>query len=221
MKKLIYILVLITVVVFSSCTFHIPYESYESYRSVRVKLHVEPDDAQVLVNGRFVGAAYEFVSSDTALRLRSRNSEIIIKKEGYIEEVVDLHDYSTRDITVTLTLRKDNSYVRETRMEKKVAPLKPTPEIAAERDLAGEPDEVDIENFKLINIILDIVPAEASIYLDGKFWGIAPANGKIENLKLKTGKYTLEIVKPGYKAYKKTLDLAGQKEIKLSIKLQK
>jgi hypothetical protein len=182
---------------------------------------VEPDDAQVLLNGRYVGEAYEFSSSDSAMRLRSRDNEIIIKKEGYIEELIDLYDYSSRNIAVNLKLRKDKGYVREKPVTKKSAPPKPVPKTVKEEEVPEVPEDVNVKKFRLIKLILDIQPAEASIYLNGKFWGISPANGKIENLKLKPGKYTVEVVKPGYQAYKKQLDLSDQKELLLSIKLQK
>lgn len=218
MKKTIYLLILLLVFVFSSCTIHIPYDTYGDYRSVRVVLKIEPDDARVLLNGRFIGEAYEFSAPDSALRLSSRENELVIKKEGYIEEVIDLFDYSSQNITIRLTLRDDKGFVREARKEKP-AP-RPVPKPVKEKEFADEPDEEEkIEKIELIKIILEIEPPEASIYLNGKFWGISPAQGKIENLKLKPGKYTLEIVKPGYKLYKKQLDLKDQDEIKLSIKL--
>lgn len=222
MNKTIYLLLLSLVVVFSSCTLHIPYGPYDQpYSSIRVILHVEPDDAQVLLNGRYVGEAYEFSSSDSAMRLRSRDNEIIIKKEGYIEELIDLYDYSSRNIAVNLRLRKDKGYVREQPVTKKPVPPEPIPKTVKEEEVPEVPEDVNVKKFRLIKLIIDIQPAEASIYLNGKFWGISPLQGKIENLKLKPGKYTVEVVKPGYQAYKKELDLSDQKEVALSIKLQK
>lgn len=223
MNKKIYFLILLLVFVLSSCTFHIPYDTYGEYRSVRVILKVEPDDARVLLNGRYIGEAYEFSTADSALRLSSRNNEVVIKKEGYIEELVDLHEYSSRNITVRLTLRKEKGFARETKETEKEKPQpKPVPRTVKEKEIDKALDEEEkIEKFKLIKIIIEIEPEESSIYLNGKFWGISPAKGKIENLRLKPGKYTLEIVKPGYKLYKKELNLADQEEITLSIKLIK
>ncbi|MFC2155836.1 PEGA domain-containing protein [Acidobacteriota bacterium] len=222
MRKTLYLLILLLVFVFSACTLHIPYDSYENYSSVRVVLHIEPDDAEVLLNGRLVGAAYEFSTPDSALRLSTRRNDLIIKKEGYIEEVIDLHGYSSRNITVRMTLRKDKGFVREVPKEMERVPLKPTPKTVKEIESIDEPvTEEKIGKFKLIKIIFEIEPAESSIYLNGKFWGISPKKGKIENLRLKPGKYNLQIVKPGYKEYKKELVLTDQKEIQLSIKLIK
>ena len=40
------------------------------------------------------------------------------------------------------------------------------------------------EERPLTTIILTVTPAETAIYIDGKFWGLAPEAGKIENLRL-------------------------------------
>ena len=82
MKKTLYLLILLLVFVFSACTLHIPYDSYENYSSVRVVLHIEPDDAEVLLNGRLVGAAFEFSTPDSALRFSTRRNDLIIKNTG-------------------------------------------------------------------------------------------------------------------------------------------
>ena len=72
-----------------------------------------------------------------------------------------------------------------------------------------------------VNIVLEVSPTESSIYIDGKFWGISPANKKIENLRLKPGSYTLDVVKPGYRSYRKKLELNAGEDLKLVIKLVK
>ncbi|MCK5058368.1 MAG: PEGA domain-containing protein [Candidatus Aminicenantes bacterium] len=222
MKKTFYLLILLLVFVFSACTLHIPYDSYENYSSVRVVLHIEPDDAEVLLNGRLIGEAFEFSTPDSALRLSSRKNDLIIKKGGYIEELINLYDYSSRNITVRLALRKDKGFVREIPKEKERVSLQPIPKTVKEIEPPEKPGaEEKIGKFKLIKIILEIEPEESSIYLNGKFWGISPKRGKIENLRLKPGKYTLQIVKPGYKEYRKEMVLTDQKEIRLSIKLIK
>ena len=219
-KTIYYFLILFMVLALFGCTFHIPYEVEEGYRGYRVVLVIEPDDAKVLLNGRYIGDAYEFSTPESALRLSSRRNEIIIKKEGFIEEVVDLYEYTYRHITINRKLREDKGFVREAKREK--VKRAPTPKTVKEKVVPEEAEEeVKTAKVELIKLTLEIDPAESSIYLNGKFWGISPAKGKIENLRLKPGKYTLEIVKPGYQPYKKELNLKDQEELKLTIKLIK
>ncbi|NIM18353.1 MAG: PEGA domain-containing protein [Candidatus Aminicenantes bacterium] len=227
--KLISILTLI--IIFSSCTLHFPYEWDWGSRGIRVRLLVEPDDANVLLNGKWIGEAYEFSSFESAIRLASRNNEIIVKKEGYVEEVIDLYQYYTSNITIRLKLLKDKDYTGPVKPKKPGE--KPKPKDAGKKPKyppkAKPPEKIpqDIEEkgqeltaVESVEVFLEVLPEEASIYINGKFWGISPKGGKIENFRLKPGKYTLEVLKPGYRTYEKEL-IVKDKKINLSIRLEK
>lgn len=231
MKNLSYAFLLVSLIVsFSACTFHFPYDYWDwDYSEYRVILKVEPDDAQVLLNGKWIGEAYEFSTNTSALRLSSRNNELVIKKEGYVEEAIDLYEYNTRKIVIRLKLLKDKDYtgpIKSKKPGKKVTPQeaerKPgyKAKTEPEKELPPEPEEEIKESVKPIDVILEIQPEEASIYLNGKFWGIVPRDEKIENLRLEPGKYTLEVVKPGYQDYKKEIDVK-EKKLRIFIKLEK
>ncbi len=227
MKKLIYLWMLLLILLSSACTVHVPYGWDMDYHEYRVILRVVPDDADVLLDGKFIGEAYEFSDPGSALRLNSRNHELVIKKKGYVEEVIDLYDYSTRDITIRLKLLKDRKYyssIKEPRKkveEKAKSEYIPKTEPEKKPPPAPKPEEEETTKIKEpVNVTLEISPKESSIYLDGRFWGISPESGRIENLRLKPGRYTLEVVKPGYKSCKKKLDVKD-KNIKLIIKLEK
>ncbi|HLP59915.1 MAG TPA: PEGA domain-containing protein [Candidatus Deferrimicrobium sp.] len=234
MKKIGYVCIVILIYVLTGCTFPYPYENWEAgYSDYRVVLLVNPDDADVLLDGKFIGTAYEFASKDAPLRLHSRNHELVIKKEGYNEELINLSAYSTPDITIRLNLSEDRYYSQsqvkkrtgEEVKAKTTAPgYKPVPQTEPEKEppveMGAEEAEDEGSNVELINVTLEIEPKEAAIYLDGKFWGIAPESGTIDNLRLEPGKYTLEIVKPGYQSIKKELDIKDR-DLTLTFKLEK
>lgn len=227
MKKIVYAAVLLLAFTFSACTIHIPYEWGSEYRDYRIILLVEPDDAEVLLDGKFIGEAYEFSNSSSAMRLHSRDHELVIRKKGYKEEVIDLYEYSTQNITIRLKLLEDKRYYspkvergeRDKKREKPVFKPKtePVKEFPAEEKAPPKPEP---KMSTVVTVKLEIAPREAAIYLDGRFWGIVPEGGIIDNLRLKTGQYTLEVVKPGYKSYIKKLDVKDQ-DINLTIKLEK
>jgi hypothetical protein len=233
MKYVAYAFLLVSlIIVFSACTIHFPYDYWDwDHSEYRVILKIEPDDAQVLLNGKWIGEAYEFSSNNSALRLSTRNNELVLKKEGYIEEVIDLYEYNTRKIIINLILREDKDYsgpINSKTPGKKVTPKdaerKPeyTPKTEPPKEIPPEPQEESKETVTTTEVVLEIQPQEASIYLDGRFWGIVPMNGKIENLRLKPGKYTLEISKPGYQDYKKEIEVTTEKpKIHIKIKLEK
>lgn len=226
MKKIIYPLIVLVIVLLAACTVHFPYEWGVDYREYRIILLVEPDDAEVLLDGKLIGEAYEFSKPGSALRLQSTAHELVVKKKGYIEEAVNLRDYSTEDITVRLKLLPErHSYPSSAKKGKVEAEEPEKPEYTPKTEPAMEPPkeppkaEMDeTEKVEAVNVTIEITPTESSIYLNGRFWGITPENGRIDNLRLKPGKYTLEVVKPGFKAYKTVLDVKD-KDIKLIIKL--
>jgi len=196
---------------------------------VRVVFKIEPDDAQILLNGRFIGEAYEFRTWDSALELLSKHNEIIIKREGYVEEVVDLFDYATARITVAIALKKirDDAVAPAPAVppaEPSAEPAEPpayTATPAPPEEPAKEAVEEEVATVKTARIHLEVVPTESAIYLNGRFWGIAPEGGRIDNLRLEPGEYTLEVTKPGYAPAKKTIKVTGQAEVKVSIQLEK
>lgn len=241
MKNILFIslVALFCLVSFSGCTLNVPYDMDWNDQEFRVILLVEPEDAHVLLNGKWIGDAYEFSTFESALTLHTRNNEIIIKKDGFKEETVDLYDYSTRKITVRMKLMKDNELVKP---DRPVTPPKPGPQPPQKENLANEEEKTEYEAetvppleepgedekltptnetpVKLYEVKLEIQPEDSSIYLDGRFWGISPKGGKIENLRMTTGKFKLEVIKPGFSSFKKILDIKD-KDIKLIIKLEK
>ena len=238
MKKLtlLSLLIIFSLLIFPACTLHIPYDwdIDASPSPYRILLKVNPDDAEVLLNGRLIGMAYEFSTPETAITLASRNNELIIKKGGFIEESINLYEYSSHRITVRVTLLKDRDYRGpvSTRKPTPPPPAKPV-EKPATTDDAYKPKleepktmpestefEEPLSEEELVEVKLVISVEEAAIYLDGRFWGLSPRDGMIENLRLKPGKYVLSVTKPGYKLYKKTLDIKN-KNVNLTIKLDK
>ncbi|MCP4217133.1 MAG: PEGA domain-containing protein [bacterium] len=84
-----------------------------------------------------------------------------------------------------------------------------------------EPVEEEEKAFvEPVPVKLAIQPGEAAIYLNGKFWGISPTDGKIDNLRLKPGTYNLDVMKPGYISLKQVF-LVKKETAVLSIKLNK
>ncbi|HDP96009.1 MAG TPA: PEGA domain-containing protein [Candidatus Aminicenantes bacterium] len=210
-----------------ACTIHVPYDTAPGYdfRSYRIVFEVDPDDAMILLNGRLIGEAYEFSMPESALRLQGSRHEIIIKRDGYYEEVVNLRDYDGGRITVRRRLRPLDP-------RRTVSPAQPSQEPVARtvepkplpEDEALPPEEMEAAAEELemdaLNVTLNVQPAEAAIYLDGRFWGIAPASGKIDNLRLRPGNYTIEVARPGYASHKQVIEVKD-KPIEINIALKK
>jgi uncharacterized membrane-anchored protein len=225
MKKISLLSVLFFISLGAACTINVPYDIMYDYDGVYVIMKIVPDDADVLLNGRLVGAAYEFSTSRSALRLASRQNELIFKKKGYNEEAVDLRSYSSRNITLKINLEIQSGKAASEPADKDIPAQKADEAYTAESETTppqppAEKANATEERF-LTPLILTVTPAETAIYIDGKFWGLAPENGKIENLRLRPGKYVIEAFKPGFSAYKKEVTVPKQETFTLIIALQK
>lgn len=224
MKTKAWVFLFVSVLLFPTCAFYWDIEPGVPPHSNRIVFRIEPIDTQILLDGRFIGEAFEFSTPQTALRLRSRDHEIILKKEGFIEEVIDLRKFMTRNITIKLTLKPEKGSSGTAQKEETVDREKKPEYIAKtlpvkEPDTGPEPEKSIVA--KMVQIDFEILPAEAAIYLNGKFWGIAPEGGKIQNQYLKAGTYAIEVIKPEYKGVKKVLELKDQKQLTVTITLEK
>jgi hypothetical protein len=226
MKKIsILIPVLFFISFGAACTINVPYDVMDDYDGVYVIMKIVPDDADVLLNGKLIGAAYEFSSSRSALRLASRQNELVFKKKGYSEEAVDLRAYSSRNITLKINLELQAEKAASGPAGEDI-PLQEDDEAYAAESEATPPQppaekaDATEERF-LTSVVLTVTPAEAAIYIDGKFWGLAPEAGKIENLRLKPGKYVFEAFKPGFNLFKKEVAVPKQEKFTLTVTLQK
>jgi hypothetical protein len=225
MKKIsCLLLVLFFISLGSACTINVPYDMMEDYDGVYVIMKVVPDDADVLLNGKFIGAAYEFSQSRSALRLASRQNELVFKKKGYVEEAADLRAYSSRNITLRINLEPRSEKTAAEAADENIPDQEEDEAYAAETETPPPPPAAnptaDAEH-SLTSVLLTVTPAETAIYIDGKFWGLAPEGGKIENLHLKPGKYVIEAFKPGFNVYKKDVAVPKQEKFSLTIALQK
>jgi PEGA domain len=215
--------VLFFICVFGACSFNVPWDVMDDYNGVRVVMHVTPDDADVLLNGRLIGAAYEFSSSGLALHLASRQNELAFVKKGFREEVIDLRSYHSRNITLRVELELENNFTVA-----KAAAKVPVPEEQQAYEAKSEPVPAQpvekpaaVEERFLTQVTLTVSPEETAVYIDGKFWGLAPAEGKTASLRLPPGQYVFAAYKPGFKSFSREVTIPRQEKFALAIALQK
>lgn len=232
MKRIFLATILIFIFFLCGCSFYWPGMIDEDFEVYKITFLIEPDDAQIFLNGRFIGESYEFSTSQSALKVTSRKNEIVIKKKGYAEESIDLYEYTTKKIIIKMKLKKEKDYLTEKKITEPAKNIekpgldekKPEyiPKTLPEKEPIKNLEEDKKITVKTVPLTLDIQPPDSSIYLNGKFWGITPESGTIQNLKLIPGKYKIEVLKPGYKTAVKMIEIkSAQKENKISIKLEK
>jgi hypothetical protein len=210
-------LLLILAGAFAACSINVPWEVMDDYDGVRVVMHVVPDDADVRLNGRLIGAAYEYASPGLALRLASRENTLEFRQKGFRRKVLDLRDYATRTITVKISLEPEGDAAGgETAQDREAyaAKSEPLPPQPAEKPAPAETRFLTL-------VALTVVPEETAVYIDSRFWGLAPAEKKAIFLRLPPGPYTFSAFKPGYAPFSKGITVPKQEKFELEINLQK
>jgi len=197
-------------------------------------MDVKPEDAEVYVDGRFVGVADNFDGFPSYLWLEEGTYEISLYLNGFEtvtrqlavtpDSVIDIRDrlvpgdaVRPEPAATTASDRKDAAWAakedewreraREYRARKEA---EANPEVGS-LDLRGEPGRVH----------LNIEPKDASIYLDGRFLGSAADLGRLHaGLIVNPGRHELEVIHPRYQTSAVTFTVEPGKEADVEVTLK-
>lgn len=213
-----------------------PYPSW-GYGSASgaLDLDVVPEEAEVFVDGRPVGAADNFDGLPTYLWLEPGTYEIAFFHQGFE--------------TLSREYRVANGVV--TRVRDRLLPgeaVRPEPAPAAVGDLeervasaeekkldiwreradqsrslkrteAGEEPALDVRA-EPGRLLLTIRPRDASVYLDGRFLGTGAELSRLHaGLIVDPGEHELQIVRPGYTEEKESFEIETGEDLELEIEL--
>jgi hypothetical protein len=192
---------------------------------------VSPERAEIWVDGRKIGVADDFDGFPSYLWLEKGTYDVVIYLPGfktisrqysiYPGVVIDVEDrmepgeaVHPLDLGPTSHERRDERLRRD---EERRAPPAPgwksetAPERSAEwLDVRSEPGRLR----------LAIEPADASVYLDGRFVGTGAELGRLRaGLLVDSGVHTLEVVRPGYLSLRREVDVeqGDQTEVQLEL----
>ena len=177
---------------------------YRHLSSVRVQ--ATPREAQVYVDGYFVGWVDDFDGWSQRLRLEPGEYEIQLYLEGF------------RPVSEKILLRPDSTFKLRRAMEKlgagEPAPPRPQPSAtsndlrSSRRPYGGEteerrgrrsdnraPDAADLGT-----LAVRVQPAGARVEIDGERWDGADGGERLE-VRLPLGKHRVVITKDGYRSY--------------------
>lgn len=219
--KKIYMVWIVVLLGTAACTLQFPYMWDEGRLDYRITFHTDPDDAEVLLNGEFIGLAYEFASEEAPLILTSKDNELVLRKRGYEEVSVDLWEYQGVDIHIEETLTPIEGYGDSPVEEEKPVNERNPPKVEEMKEMPPPPPPPPEPSAEPVPVTLSIQPVEAAVYLDGKFLAVIPENGKITNLRLAPGEHKVEICKPGFKTISNTISLSEGKPLDLVFSLEK
>ena len=205
-----------------------------------MRLLVDPEDTKVYVDGYFAGEVDDFDGFTQRLNLAPGRHEILLKKDGYRTHRIKL--YLERNTTVKLRhnmekglgpdtledLAGDRGLEEERRREAPPASDEPN-----DRDRGAEPrpefrDDVGPDRHRPAPspdgsatpglLVLRISPEDASVYVDGRFFGSARQTGEIE---LGPGPHRVEIVRPGFKTVERDVLIEAGRTLTLGLALDR
>jgi len=186
------------------------YYSYDPTGAVRVL--VDPPSTKVYVDGYYAGIADDFDGVFQRLYLPPGRHEIALKLEGFRTHRVQI--YSARGHTIKLH-HNMASGEGEDEPEDMAGPLREEEE---EEMRARESDERDPARRSGNGTLrLEVRPKDASIYVDGEFWG----NGVEEPLRLPAGRHEIAVVRPGFHSIEREVDIRSGESFDLEIDLRR
>lgn len=219
------------------------YRSYTEGDAGGLRLLVEPTDARVYVDGYYAGEVDDFDGMFQRLNVAPGRHEITLKKDGYRTHRIKIFAAEGGTVKVRFSMEKgsgpdtmedlagerglgeerrrdardDDRYEgtadrddRPTSREREDAPVD-----EPQRDVAPAVGFAD-GNAAPGLLSLNVTPADASVYVDGKFVGSARQTGELE---LRPGRHRIEVVRPGYRTGEREVTIETGRAQALSLDL--
>lgn len=192
-----------------------------------LRLLVEPEETQVLVDGYYAGEVDDFDGIFQRLHVTPGRHEITLKLKGHQTHRVRV--YVPRDETLSIHHRMARGVESVVTEESLVRPW--DEERAQQRERSARRDRDDDDNDEAEpeaadvadeadtgTVHLNIEPRDASVYLDGEFQG---AGREVRELDLKPGRHRIEIVRPGYRTAERDVEVKAGRSENLDVQLEK
>ena len=192
---------------------------YRTGNIAQLRTLVEPAKTRVYVDGYYAGTADDFDGLLQRLNVSPGRHDITLKMEGYNSHTFAI--YANRDQTVKLRWdmvkgngetrdsigedferRSDRDSDRERGADRNPDSARDVRAHSTDRSREVDSDRADRAYVPPSNetergaLLLDVEPADASVYVDGEFYGKA---SQVSRLELSPGRHRIEIVRPGYR----------------------
>lgn len=217
---------------------------YRAGNISQVRTLVQPTKTRVYVDGYYAGVADDFDGILQRLNISPGRHDITFKLEGYNTHTFSI--YAGRDQTVKLRwdMARGSGETRDTAGEYEDdrrgdidSDRSPYPERDLDRDVdrdresaregAPRSSERELDRAERPSspssrdgrgeVLLEVEPLDASVYVDGEFHGKA---SEVRKLDLSLGRHRLEIVRPGYRTEETELDV-DREDKKVVVKLDR
>lgn len=202
-----------------------------------IDLNVRPKDTEVWVDGELVGKTGRFDGFPGYLWLPVGSHELVFYRPGYVTVARQLTVRPAMIGDVKFRLAEGESLPPEQVASKPPgkpldaaspaageAKAPPPDSVAsaprpAERPAAGR-TQIDLRSDPG-RLLLQVVPADASVYLDGRFLGSGEELARLHaGMMVDPGEHVLEVARPGYETRRVEFAVGPGEETELSVELE-
>jgi len=171
---------------------------FADWETTNVRIDVEPNDAQVYVDGYYAGVVDDFDGVFQRLTLHAGPHLIEIRKTGYVSLAVELYLYPGQTVTYRRTLEPARSG----------GATPPAVAAAPGFEEGAAPPSVDLVPG---DVKFDVTPKDAEIYADGFYAGLVDDFDGSQHLQLAPGRHHVVLKMQGYETIEVdlTIDSAG------------
>jgi hypothetical protein len=175
-------------------------------------MNVNPKQAEVWVDGRYVAEARDLDGYPSYLWLKQGSHHVVVYKAGFrsFEEDVDLSVGMIRELKVKLEKGESQP---PTRTAPEARPEPPRPQSPEPRPEAAGPGGESPGNVNLL-----VEPRDATVYVDGAYRGSAR---ELPGLRLPAGHHRVELVRPGFRPLARDFDVEADRTIDLELSMEK
>jgi hypothetical protein len=193
----------------------VAYAGTPAYGMGALDLNVRPKDAEVYVNGQYVGIVRQYDGFPGYLWLERGTYEVAFYRPGHETAVRRFEIFTGLVLDVSIELPPGEA-VLPVRREVRPAADAPAPPPAAYGGSGGG---------ALVSaparLIVEVSPPEASVYLDGRFVGTGEElAGRPEGLTAEPGPHVLEVVSPGRVPESVHLEVDAGETARLQVRLE-
>ena len=221
-----------------------PSYGYRSYRYrvgniAQLRTLVEPNKARVYVDGYYAGIADDYDGLFQRLNVSPGRHEITFKLDGYKSHTFQV--YANRDQTLKLRwdLERGSGQTRESLGhdngerygESDLDDVDEDDALTSSTDMERRDPSREVDNDSprgerrysppsegpMADVRLDVEPQDASVYVNGEFFGKA---SQLASIALPEGRHRIEVVRPGYKTEERDVEV-GSDTSRVVVKLER
>jgi hypothetical protein len=190
-------------------------DRYNGGGAASMRVQVDPEQTKVYVDGYYAGVVDDYDGIFQRLNMSPGRHEIMLKLDGY--RTYRVRVYASPDQTIDLQHEMQRGGGEEQGADlgdPSVEYARDDRERGRDRELTYDaPREASRETATLR---LDVVPPDATVYVDGEFHGVAR---ELRSLRLPAGRHEVEVVRPGYLTQSRVVDLRAGEDTDLGIDL--